>query len=82
MLILLITLVKEVLGLFVAKDSPKQYVSVQAYLAEHGIGPDAITVSVEHPSDNKENSDRYISVQAYLETHGLDADAISISSIG
>ena len=83
MLILLITLVKEVLRLFIAKNSPKQYVSVEAYLADRGIGSDSIsiTVSVEHSSDNKASSERYIYVQAYLEKHGLGADAISISSI-
>ena len=86
---MLMTLVKEVLRLFVMRDSPKEYVSVQAYLDQHGIGTDAIIVSVEHheensdkySSDDKASSDRYIYVQAYLEKHGLSADAISISSI-
>ena len=99
MLILLITLVKEVLTRFVMRDSPKEHVSVQAYLkesvsvqdylAKHGLGADAITMSLEHLeeksddhiSDDKETSDHYIYVQAYLEKHGLVADAISISSI-
>lgn len=88
MLIMLMTLVKEVLRRFVERNSPKEhvtvqpvikeYVSVQSYLAKHGIGADAFIVSVDHL---EEISKRYAYVQAYLEKHGVAANAISISSV-
>ena len=99
MLMLLITLVKEVIKRVLKRESPKPHVSVQvyfkdsvsvqAYLAKHGIGAGAITVTVEHleeksddhVSDFSESSDRYIHVQAYLEKHGVTADAISLSGV-
>lgn len=72
--------VKKVLEL-VTRNSPKEYISVQAYLAQYGIGEDAIEVSVKHPSGDEESSES-ICVNAYLEKHGLGEDSISISSVG
>ena len=74
-----VKLVKKALGLIV-RDSPKEYVSVQAYLAQYGIGEGAIEVSIRHSSGNEESSDS-ICVNDYLDKHGLGEDAIVISSV-
>lgn len=62
-----------------------RYVSVQAFLARHGVDAKAIQVSfvesyVDHESSVNEVLD-YVSMQAFLARHGVDEEAIQVSCV-
>ena len=78
---MLMTIVEAVVRFCIPRDYSKEYVSVETYLDQYGIGVDAIIVSDESLSDAMQDCSDYISVQTYLEQHGLYADAIVVASI-